>query len=133
MRGSHLGIQYNGNSYTDPGKPTKPLWLNTRLAGSSGYRGRERAKDPNSWDVLSWDLEMGDALVFHSGALHGGAPVTPDCPDRHTLVYRFFGDKLFYRPLPTGGCNYPYDISALNDPSLTPGEPFRAAWCTQLR
>jgi len=82
---------------------------------------------------VSWDLEPGDALLFHSGSLHGGAPVTPDCPDRHTLVYRFYGDKLFYRPLPTGGCNYGYDISNLNDPSLTPGEPFRAPYCTQVR
>lgn len=132
VRGSHLGPQYNGTSYTDAGKPTTPLWTHTDWPDLPDIES-DRAKDPASWDVLSWDLEPGDALVFHSGSLHGGAPVTPDCPDRHTLVYRFFGDKLFYRPLPTGGCNYPYDISHLNDPSLTPGEPFRATWCTQLR
>jgi len=132
VRGSHLGTQYNGTSYEDANDPTRPLWINTDWPDLPDIEA-ERARDPASWDVLSWDLDVGDALVFHSGTLHGGAPVTPDCPDRHTLVYRFFGDKLFYRPLPTGGCNYPYDISKLNDPSLTPGEPFRAAWCTQLR
>jgi ectoine hydroxylase-related dioxygenase (phytanoyl-CoA dioxygenase family) len=132
VRGSHLGVQYNGTSYNDPNDHTKPLWANTDWPQLPDVQA-EREKDSASWDVLSWDLEPGDALLFNSAALHGGAPVTPDCPDRHTLVYRFYGDKLFYRPLPTGGCNYPYDISALNDPSLTPGEPFRAAYCTQLR
>jgi ectoine hydroxylase-related dioxygenase (phytanoyl-CoA dioxygenase family) len=102
VRGSHLGIQYNGTSYADAGNHTTPLWTNTDWPNLPDIEG-ERAKDPASWDVLSWDLELGDALVFHSGSLHGGAPVTPDCPDRHTLVYRFFGDKLFYRPLPAGG------------------------------
>jgi ectoine hydroxylase-related dioxygenase (phytanoyl-CoA dioxygenase family) len=131
VRGSHSGVQYNGTSYNDPNDPTKPLWLNCdwpRLPDIDA----DRAKDPASWDVFTWDLEPGDALVFHSGILHGGAEVSPDCPDRHTLVYRFRGDKSFYRPLPTGGCDYPYDISDLNDPSLTPGEPYRSAHHTQL-
>ena len=64
---------------------------------------------------------------------NGGAPVPPDCPDRHTLVYQFYGDKAFYRPMPTGRCNYPYDISELNDPSLKQGEPQRPPNNTQLR
>ena len=132
VRGSHLGVQYNGTSYNDANNPTKPLWLDSDWPRLPEIEA-DRAKDPASWDVFSWDLEPGDALVFHSGILHGGAPVTPDCPDRHTLVYRLYGDKLFYRPLPTGAFDYTYDISGLNDPSLTPGEPYRASYCTQLR
>jgi hypothetical protein len=132
VRGSHRGVQYNGSSYNDPNDHTKPLWLNTDWPRLPDIEA-DRAKDPASWDVFTWDLEPGDALVFHSGILHGGAPTSADCPDRHTLVYRFYGDQLFYRPLPTGGCDYPYDISDLNDPSLTPGEPYRASYCTQLR
>ncbi|WP_322058364.1 phytanoyl-CoA dioxygenase family protein [Paraburkholderia sp. J63] len=132
VRGSHLGTQYNGSSYDDPSNPNRPLWIDTDWPQLPNIEA-ERAKDPASWDVLCWDLELGDALVFHSGTLHGGAPVTPDCPDRHTLVYRFYGDQLFYRPLPTGGANYDYDISDLNDASLTPGEPYRSRYSTQLR
>jgi len=131
VRGSHAGIQYNGTSYNDPEDPTKPLWLDCdwpRLPNIDA----DRVKNPNSWDVFTWEVEPGDALVFHSGILHGGAELSPDCPDRHTLVYRFHGDKAFYRPLPTGGCDYPYDISDLNDPSLTPGEPYRSRYFTQL-
>ncbi|HEV2598864.1 phytanoyl-CoA dioxygenase family protein [Sphingopyxis sp.] len=132
VRGSHTAIQYNGSSYNDPSDPTKPLWLNCDWPRLPEIEA-DRAKDPSSWDVITWEVEPGDALVFHSGILHGGAPTTPDCPERHTLVYRFHGDKLFYRPLPTEGCDYEYDISDLNDPSLTPGEPYRSPNYPQLR
>ena len=131
VRGSHVGIQYNGTAYNDPSNPTKPLWLDSDWPQLPDIEA-ERAKDPASWDVLSWDLEPGDALVFHSGILHGGAPVNSACPDRHTLVYRFGGDKLFYRPLPGGRADYSYDISELNDATLTPGEPYRSPYFTQL-
>ncbi|WP_175828903.1 phytanoyl-CoA dioxygenase family protein [Burkholderia cepacia] len=132
VRGSHAGIQYNGTSYNDANDHTTPLWRDCSWPRLPNIEA-ERAKDVAAWDVFTWGLEPGDALVFHSGMLHGGAPVTPDCPDRHTLVYRFHGDKLFYRPLPSEGCNFDYDISDLNDPSLTPGEPYRSPYCTQLR
>ncbi|WP_175872492.1 phytanoyl-CoA dioxygenase family protein [Burkholderia sp. BCC0397] len=132
VRGSHAGVQYNGTSYNDANDHTAPLWIDSEWPRLPDIEA-DRAKDPASWDVFTWDLEPGDALVFHSGMLHGGAPVTPDCPDRHTLVYRFYGDKVYYRPLPTTGCNFPYDISELNDPSLEPGEPYRSPSCTQLR
>lgn len=132
VRGSHRGTEYNGTNYSDASDKTAPLWLETDWPRLPDIEA-ERAKDPTSWDVISWDLEPGDALVFHSGALHGGAPVTPDCPDRHTLVFRFFGDQLFYRPLPTGPVDFSYDISGLNDPSLTPGEPYHPSYYAQLR
>ncbi|WP_175823784.1 phytanoyl-CoA dioxygenase family protein [Burkholderia sp. BCC0419] len=132
VRGSHAGVQYNGTSYNDANDHTSPLWIDCEWPRLPDIEA-DRAKDPAAWDVFTWDLELGDALVFHSGMLHGGAPVTPDCPDRHTLVYRFYGDKVYYRPLPTGGCNFPYDISELNDPSLEPGQPYRSSYCTQLR
>ncbi|NTZ86902.1 phytanoyl-CoA dioxygenase family protein [Burkholderia metallica] len=132
VRGSHAGVQYNGTSYNDANDHTAPLWIDSEWPRLPDIEA-DRAKDPASWDVFTWDLEPGDALVFHSGMLHGGAPVTPDCPDRHTLVYRFYGDKVYYRPLPTTGCNFPYDISELNDPSLEPGGPYRSSSCTQLR
>lgn len=132
VRGSHRDTQYNGSSYNDPSDHTKPLWHDTDWPRLPDIEG-ERAKDPDSWDVFTYDLDVGDALVFHSGILHGGAPVTPDCPTRHTLVYRFYGDQTYYRPLPTeGGSSYGYDISGLNDPSQTPGEPYRSEYMDQL-
>jgi len=133
VRGSHRGVQYNGTNYSDADDHTKPLWRETEWPRLPNIEA-ERAKNPASWDVFTFDLEVGDALVFHSGILHGGAPVTPDCPDRHTLVYRFYGDQAYYRPLPMdGGADYSYDISGLNDPSLTPGAPYRSEYMDQLQ
>jgi hypothetical protein len=133
VRGSHLGPQYNGTSYSDPTDTTRPMWDDQDWPRLPDIEA-ERAQDPDSWDVVSWALEPGDALVFHSGTLHGGAPVTPDCPTRHTLVLRFFGDQLFYRPLPSGAApDFVYDLRELNDDSLAPGDPYRPAYFAQLR
>lgn len=133
VRGSHRGIQYNGTSYTDASDHTKPVWHDTDWPRLPDIEA-ERAKDPSAWDVFTFDVDVGDALVFHTGILHGGAPVTPDCPTRHTLVYRFYGDEAFYRPLPIeGGSSFGYEIDGLNDPTLTPGEPYRSKYMEQLR
>ncbi len=98
VRGSHLGAQFDGSSYDDPDDPAKPLhgdgW--TPLPDIE----RERAADPTAWDVVSYPSEPGDVIVFHPHSLHGGAPLDAGCPERHTLVLRFFGDDAFYRPLP---------------------------------
>lgn len=131
VRGSHRGVKYNGSSYNNAQDHTAPLWLESDWPRLPDIQA-DRAKDPASWDVFTWGLEPGDALVFHSGILHGGAPVTPDCPDRHTLVYRFHGDQMFYRPVPGGAFDYGYDISKMNDASLTPGAPYRSPHFSQL-
>lgn len=132
VRGSHLGVQYNGTSYKSLQDPTDPVFKECDWPRLPDIEA-DRARDPAAWDIFSFDLQIGDALVFHSGILHGGAPVTPDCPDRHTLVYRFHGDEMFYRPLPTGETSYGYDISSLNDASMQPGDPYRGKHCSQLR
>lgn len=132
VRGSHRGIQYDGAAYADPNDPTRPVWGGDAFPRLPDIEA-DRRRDPDSWDVLSWSLEPGDALILHSGSLHGGAPVTADCPQRHTLVLRFFGDKLFYRPLPVTKPDYPMDIREYDDRTMTPGQPFRAPYFTQLR
>jgi hypothetical protein len=132
VRGSHRGIQYDGAAYMDPSDPTRPVWGEGSFAPLPDIEA-ERRRDPASWNVISWAVEPGDALVFHSGTLHGGAPVSPKCPTRHTLVVRFFGDKLFYRPLPSTKPDYPLDMREYDDKSLTPGAPFRASYHPQLR
>ncbi len=132
VRGSHRGPQYDGTSYMDPANPTRPLWGDGTFPQLPDIEA-DLKLNPASWDVLSWSLEPGDALVFHSGTLHGGAPLTPACPVRHTLVMRFFGDKFFYRPLPTAKPDFPHDIREFDDRSMTPGQPFRSPYFTQLR
>jgi hypothetical protein len=132
VRGSHLGTQYDGTSYDDPTDVTRPIWGSDTFPRLPDIEA-DRAQDPASWDILSWDIEPGDALVFHSGTLHGGAPLGPDCPNRHTLVLRFFGDQLFYRPFPTTEPNFVHDLREFDDRSLTEGEPFRSPYFAQVR
>ena len=132
VRGSHCGVQYNGSSYDNADDHTSPLWHETEWPRLPDIEA-ERTANPSRWDIFSFDLEPGDALVFHSGILHGGAPVTPDCPNRHTLVYRFFGEQTFYRPLPLeGGSSYGYDISDLNDATLAPGERYQSRFADRV-
>ena len=59
--------------------------------------------DPEAYDVLSWDLDPGDAVAFHLASLHGNAPVDSRHPERNTLILGFFGDDCIYRPLPVEG------------------------------
>lgn len=132
VRGSHRGIQYDGAAYADPKDPTRPVWGEAHFPRLPDIEA-ERREDATSWDVVSWALEPGDALILHSGTLHGGAPVTPQCPTRRTLVLRFFGDKLFYRPLPTTPPDYPMDIREYDDRTMVPGAPFRSPYFAQLR
>lgn len=101
IRGSHLGIQYDGSSFANADDPTEPLY------GDGSYPrlpdiDKELAVDPKSWDVMSFDINPGDVLFLHPRALHGGAPVDAECPTRHTIVFRFFGDNAQFRSLPQG-------------------------------
>lgn len=131
VRGSQH-TEYDGTTYDDPDDTTKPLYNDGTWPRLPDIEA-DRAKDPASWDILSWDVEPGDAVVLHSGTLHGGAPVTPDCPERHTIVFRLFGDKLFARPLPKVETDVEYDVSQYDLKSLAPGEPFRDPDFVQLR
>jgi ectoine hydroxylase-related dioxygenase (phytanoyl-CoA dioxygenase family) len=135
VRGSHHGRTYDGTTFTDPDDPTKPLhgadcW--PRLPDIEA----ERKADPGAWDVLSWAGEPGDVIMFHPHCLHGGAPVSADCPERHTLVLRFFGDDALFRPLPAQSrARYPRQGVLFTDDlaHLKDGDRFRSPIFQQLR
>jgi ectoine hydroxylase-related dioxygenase (phytanoyl-CoA dioxygenase family) len=99
VRGSHHGPRYDGTTFADPDNPTDPLHGFDALPRLPDIEAERRA-DPNAYDILSWATEPGDVLVLHPGTLHGGAPVDAAFPDRHTLVFRFFGDDAIFSPLP---------------------------------
>jgi ectoine hydroxylase-related dioxygenase (phytanoyl-CoA dioxygenase family) len=100
VRGSHRGTRYDGAAVITPeDDPTTPFWgdrANPPLPRLPNVEA-ERAKDPNSWDILSWNHNVGDVLILHPGSLHGGAPVDARTPRRRGLNLRFFGDKAYYR------------------------------------
>ncbi len=132
VRGSHIGPMYDGAAFMDAKDPTRPLWGAEHFPRLPDIEA-ERAKDPHSWDVLSWALEPGDAVVLHSGALHGGAPVDAACSTRHTVVLRFFGDDLRYRPFPDAKPDYFMDLRAFDVGSLKAGDLYRNEHFLQLR
>ena len=132
VRGSHIGPMYDGAAFMDPADPTRPLWGTGDLPRLPDIEA-ERAADPHAWDVLSWDLAPGDAVVLHSGSLHGGAPVDAGCPTRHTLVLRFFGDDLRYRPFPDAKPDYFMDLRAFDVDDLEAGDLYRGEHFLQLR
>ena len=69
----------------------------------------------DKWDIVSWDLEPGDAVVFTAMTLHG-APGNASARRRRAVSTRWTGDDVRYlrkRRLAT----------LLRDPGLTPGDP----------
>ncbi|MEM7541016.1 MAG: phytanoyl-CoA dioxygenase family protein [Pseudomonadota bacterium] len=132
VKGSHNGTKYDGAAYEDPANPTRPLWGDEYYPRLPDIEA-ERAADPRSWDVLSWELALGDAVILHSGALHGGAPVDEVCSERHTLVLRFFGDEVRYAPFPDTKPDYFMDLRQFDVPGLRPGEAFRCDEFLQLK
>jgi len=53
-------------------------------------------KNPNSWDIVSFEVEPGDAVVLHPHCLHRGGGTSGTLPERKNIVFRFFGDKGYY-------------------------------------
>jgi ectoine hydroxylase-related dioxygenase (phytanoyl-CoA dioxygenase family) len=66
-------------------------------------------------DLLGWDLEPGDAVVFHPAALHGATGTGPD-RGRRAFVSRWVGDEVTFQP--DNGV-----LPLLWDPGLQPGDP----------
>ena len=135
VRGSHQGTTYDGTTFTDPNDPTKPLH-----GGSTWPRlpdiEAERKADPASWDVLSHGTSPGDVIMLHPHCLHGGAPVDANCPNRHTLVLRFFGDDAAFRSLPENSrSGYPRQGILFSEElaHLKDGDPFRSPAFVQIR
>ncbi|WP_085634034.1 MULTISPECIES: phytanoyl-CoA dioxygenase family protein [unclassified Pseudomonas] len=127
VRGSHRGPRYDGTTFRDPNDPTQPLHGGDALPRLPDIEAR-RKLDPDAYDILSWATEPGDIVVLHPGSLHGGAPVDAAFPDRHTFVFRFFGDDATFQPLPSDSASgYPPQGSLFANElaGLKAGDPFR--------
>jgi ectoine hydroxylase-related dioxygenase (phytanoyl-CoA dioxygenase family) len=78
---------------------------------------------PETYRVVSWPLEPGDALAFDFRTLHG-APGNPSAGRRRGFAARWFGDDARYveRPQPPSP---PYPEMGLE---LEPGAPMPEDW-----
>ena len=84
VRGSHRGVLYDGSRF-DPADDTAPLYGTGEMPRLPDIEANRAA-----FDIVSWDIEPGDVLVFHPSILHGGGPTVPGTR-RRTLSLRYFG------------------------------------------
>jgi len=94
-RGSHRGTRFNPVVGTSP--EGDPIFLYPGAAEKTPFPDIDAA--PGDFDLVSWPSEPGDAVLFHSLTIHGGAPV-PAAGTRNTLCLRFFGPDTRYLQLP---------------------------------
>lgn len=99
VRGSHKGPTYNGFR---PGAEdrTEPYYDDPSMPRIPDVEAKR-----NELDILSWEIEPGDVVLFHFGMLHGGAPTAPGLR-RRTISLRFFGqqaERVYRPPLPDMG------------------------------
>lgn len=139
ISGSHRGPLFNPNKIlmTDPATHAADGVDDTTPCFDSeeDLRAMPRVPDiladPDAYDVLSWDLDPGDAVAFHLATLHGNAPVDARHPERNTLILGFFGDGCIYKPLPVAGMGDFVDPAAFD--GLKEGDHFSLSGGERIR
>ena len=89
VRGSHKGTLYNGSAFAAH-DDTAPLYKDSKLP-----RLPDIQKQRGDFDILAWDVNPGDLIVFHLGMLHGGAGTVPGMR-RRTVSLRFMGPNVVF-------------------------------------
>jgi len=89
VRGSHRGTLFNGSAFAAV-DDTAPLYRDSPLPRLPDIQANRAA-----YDIVSWDLEPGDLLIFHLGVLHGGGGTEPGMR-RRTASLRFMGPDVVY-------------------------------------
>jgi ectoine hydroxylase-related dioxygenase (phytanoyl-CoA dioxygenase family) len=91
VAGSHRGPWFMPRSFLDGQAKWFPEGSLAELPDIEG--------NPDTFRVLGWELEPGDAIFFHMLALHGaGGHVGPG--RRRVLSVRFLGDDMVHAPRP---------------------------------
>lgn len=114
VRSSHNGPLYAGMTW-DPNDETTPFYADWE-------RLPDIEADRDSYDIVSFDTEPGDVLVFHPSILHGGGASEGQ---RRALSIRFFGDDVVYEERPGGRSAPPFPGL---EATCKPGAPLRSSW-----
>ena len=137
VSGSHRGPLFNPNKvfFIDPSSPDASNISDTTPMFDSEDELRampplpDILASPEEHDILSWNLDPGDAVAFHLAALHGNAPVDTRHPERNTLILGFMGDDCIYKPLPIEGSAFFADPQAYT--GLEEGDHFSLTGATE--
>ena len=74
IRGSYRGTLYDGTTFASA-DPTEPMWGDRADLPRLPDIERDRAADPTSWDVVSYEVEPGDVIL--TGTPAGVGPLSP--------------------------------------------------------
>ena len=128
VRGSHQGVMFNGSAFAAH-DDTAPLYKKSKLP-----RLPDIQAERDGFDILSWDVDPGDVIVFHLGTLHGGAGTAPGLR-RRTVSLRFLGPDVVFdgRPRDEVGAQEGNDAAmASTYAGLEHGDPFPKTNLTAL-
>lgn len=75
-------------------KKFMPVTPGTAHLDADGY---ESVNDLSNHEILEWDLERGDVVLFHPRAVHGASGTGP-LHGRRAFVSRWVGDDVRFRP-----------------------------------
>lgn len=136
IKGSHNGVLYNGSRFEED-DDTLPLYVGSDMPILPDIQA-----DRANWDILSWDITPGDALLFHPAILHGGAQ-NAEGQRRRTIALTFFGDDAHFAvrpnsfadsgPVVAAGAGESAVFKAAEFAHMKHGDPFRLPGLIQLR
>jgi ectoine hydroxylase-related dioxygenase (phytanoyl-CoA dioxygenase family) len=106
VRGSHRwGRQFQGQDFYFKGSYSKDL-----------EQIPDIDKDRSQFDIVSWEMEPGDCVIFDARAIHGAPGNSHGDRRRRALSTRWLGDDVVYR-------DSPQVTKPIRDPGLVAGAP----------
>lgn len=81
----------------------------------------------SEFELLSWDVQPGDCLVFHGMTAHGGSGNLPVGLGRRVVSIQWFGEDITFSPKP-GGVD-PDFLDEIRAAGVTPGAPMTSDVC----
>ncbi len=81
----------------------------------------------DEYEILSWDMEPGDCVVFHGMTAHGGSGNLPPGLGRRSVSVQWLGDDARFRLIP--GHDDPRISEELLRCGIKPGDPVISDMC----
>ena len=81
----------------------------------------------DDYEILSWDMEPGDCVVFHGMTAHGGSGNLPPGLGRRSVSVQWLGDDARFRLIP--GRDDPHISEDLLRHGIKPGDPMICDMC----
>ncbi len=103
----------------------RPAFFSTRYEGDdrteqSAFPDIEAHRE--DYEILAWDMDPGDCLVFHGMTAHGGSGNLPAGLGRRSVSVQWLGDDARFRILP-GDDDDPHISEEILRYGVKPGDP----------